>query len=43
MEGDMNLGELQEKVRDREAWWTIVHGLDMTWQITTKWKEYKKY
>ena len=31
---DMNLGKVQEIVRDREAWWAAVHGvaeLDMTW------------
>ena len=25
--GDMNLGKLQEMVRDREAWWAVVHGV----------------
>ena len=34
---DMNLGKLQEMVRDREAWLAAFHGvaeLDMTWQLT---------
>ena len=33
---DMNLGKLQELVRDREAWHATVHGvteLDTTWQL----------
>ena len=33
---DMNLGELQKMVRDREAWQAVVHGVaesDMTWQL----------
>ena len=33
---DMNLGRLQEMVRDREAWHATVHGItesDMTWQL----------
>ena len=32
----MNLGKLQEMVRDRQAWWTAVHGvaeLDTTGQL----------
>ena len=30
---DMNLGELQEMVRDREAWHAAVHGVtkSLTW------------
>ena len=24
---DMNLGKLQERVRDREAWHAVVHGV----------------
>ena len=24
---DMNLGKLQEMVRDRKAWWVTVHGV----------------
>ena len=33
---DMNLGKLQEMVRDREACYAAVHGvteLDMTWRL----------
>ena len=36
---EMNLGKLQEMVRDREAWCAAVHGghkeLDTTWQLNT--------
>ena len=28
---DMNLGKLQETVRDREAWCTAVHGVLKSW------------
>ena len=28
---DMNLGELQEMVRDREAWHPAVHGVAKSW------------
>ena len=28
---DMNLGKLQEMVRDREAWSTAVHGVVKSW------------
>ena len=24
---DMNLSKLQERVKDREAWWATVHGI----------------
>ena len=33
---DMNLGKLQEMVKDREAWCAAAHGVvesDMTWQL----------
>ena len=33
---DMNLGKLQEMVRDREAWHAVVNGvaeLDTIWQL----------
>ena len=28
---DMNLGKLQEMVRDREAWHAAVHGMVKSW------------
>ena len=28
---DMNLGKLQEMVRDREAWRAAVHGITKSW------------
>ena len=28
---DMNLGKLQEMVRDREAWCATVHGVTKSW------------
>ena len=28
---DMNLGKLQEMVRDREAWRAAVHGISKSW------------
>ena len=28
---NMNLGKLQEMVRDREAWCTTVHGVAISW------------
>ena len=30
---DMNLGELQEMVRDRESWHAVVHGVAKSWTI----------
>ena len=30
-EMDMNLGKLQEMVRDREAWHAAVHGVVKSW------------
>ena len=36
---DMSLSKPQEIVKDKEAWWTIVHGvaeLDTTWQLNKK-------
>ena len=28
---DMNLNELQEIVKDRGAWWAVVHGVAKSW------------
>ena len=28
---DMNLGKLQEMVKDREAWRAVVHGVPKSW------------
>ena len=28
---DMNLSKLQERVKDREAWHAIVHGVAKSW------------
>ena len=36
---DMNLTELGERVKDREAWHAAVHGIaesNMTWQLNNK-------
>ena len=30
---DMNLGRLQEVVRDREAWCAAIHGVATGWQL----------
>ena len=30
---DMNLGKLQEVVRDREAWHAAVHGVTKSWTL----------
>ena len=40
---DMNLGKLQEMVRDRETWHAAVHGvteLDMTGQLNSNSNKY---
>ena len=29
---DMNLGKLQEMVRDKEAWHAVVHGVTKNWR-----------
>ena len=34
---DMNLGELQEMVRDREAWRAAVHGVAKSWTRLSHW------
>ena len=34
---DVNLGKIQEMVRDREAWHAIVHGVTKTWTWMGNW------
>ena len=34
---DMNLGELQKMVRDREAWWAIVYRVTKSWTWLSNW------
>ena len=34
---DMNLGELREMVRDREAWRATVHGVAKSWTGLRDW------
>ena len=34
---DMNLGELQEMVTDREAWHAAVHGVAKSWTQLSNW------
>jgi len=34
---DMNLGKLQEMVRDREAWYAAVHGVSNNWTRLGNW------
>ena len=33
----MNLGKLQEMVRDMEAWWATVHGFTKSWKWLSDW------
>ena len=43
---DMNLGKLQEMVRDREAWHAVVHGvaeLDMTGRLNNNNNQRSRY
>ena len=30
---DMDLGELQQLVMDREAWYAVVHGVTKSWTL----------
>ena len=34
---DMNLGKLQEIVKDREAWHAAVHGITKSWTWLSDW------
>ena len=38
---DMNLGKLQEMVRDREAWWAAVHRVAKSWLRLGHWATIK--
>ena len=33
---DMNLGKIQEMVRDREAWHTVLHGVTFGHDVATE-------
>ena len=33
---DMNLGKLQETVRDKKAWCAAVHGITKSWALLSK-------
>ena len=34
----MNLGKVQEMVRDMEAWWAAVHGFTKSWEWLSDWR-----
>ena len=40
---DMSLSELQELVRDREAWHAAIHGVAKSWTQLSDWTELNKY
>ena len=37
---NMNLGKLQETVKDREAWHPAVHGVAKSWTQLSDWSEH---
>ena len=39
---DMNSGQLQETVKDRKAWWAVVHGVSKSWTRLSSWTEQKQ-
>ena len=39
---DMNLGQLQETVKDRKAWWAVVHGVSKSRTRLSSWTEQKQ-
>ena len=36
---DVSLGELQELVMDREAWYAAIHGITKSWTLLSDWTE----
>ena len=40
---DMSLSELRELVMDREAWYTVVHGVAKSWTWLSDWTELTEY
>ena len=37
---DLSLGKLQELVMDREAWWTVIHGVAKSWTWLSNWTDW---